>query len=181
MNAAELMAVVSRLRQQGIDDAHVEVKAGASSLISDVWESVSAFANTRGGVIIFGLDEKNGFTVVPGFALDKVRHQFVMGIGDGGPDNCVMVNAPQYELERVDFEGSQVLVVELGETDPRLKPCYIRRNGLANGAYKRIDDEDVKLSAAEIYELENALKPSLADQAVVFGGDHSRFGPRACR
>ena len=53
MNAAELMAVVSRLRQQGIDDAHVEVKAGASSLSSDVWESVSAFANTRGGVIIF--------------------------------------------------------------------------------------------------------------------------------
>ena len=109
MNAAELMAVVSRLRQQGIDDAHVEVKAGASSLSSDVWESVSAFANTRGGVIIFGLDEKNGFTVVPGFALDKVRHQFVMGIGDGGPDNCVMVNAPQYELERVDFEGRRCL------------------------------------------------------------------------
>ncbi len=169
MNAVELAAIVDRLRQQGTDDAYVEVKACASSLSSDVWESVSAFANTRGGTIIFGLDEKRGFTTVPGFALDKVRHQFVMGIGDGGPDNCLMVNAPQYELERVDFEGSQVLVVELGETDPRLKPCYIRRKGLANGAYKRIDDEDVKLSAAEIYELENALKPSLADQAVVLG------------
>lgn len=169
MNTVELAAIVDRLRQQGTDDAYVEVKACASSLSSDVWESVSAFANTRGGTIIFGLDEKRGFTTVPGLALDKVRHQFVMGIGDGGPDNCLMVNAPQYELERVDFEGSQVLVVELGETDPRLKPCYIRRKGLANGAYKRIDDEDVKLSAAEIYELENALKPSLADRAVVVG------------
>ena len=169
MNATELVAVVDRLRRQGTDDALVEVKSCASSLSSDVWESVSAFANTRGGTVIFGLDEKRGFTVVPGFALDKVRHQFVMGIGDGGADNCVMVNPPQYELERVDFEGSQVLVVELGETDPRLKPCYIRRKGLANGAYKRVDDEDVKLSAAEIYELENALKPSSADQTVVLG------------
>lgn len=138
-------------------------------LSSDVWESVSAFANTRGGTLILGLDEKNGFTPVPDFALDKVRHQFVMGIGDGGADNCLMVNAPQYELERIDFEESQVLVIELGETDPRLKPCYIRRKGLMNGAYKRVDDEDVKLSAAEIYELEHAFKPSLADQAVVVG------------
>lgn len=169
MNAEELAKVVERLRWQETDDAFVEVKSCGASLSSDVWESVSAFANTRGGTIILGLDERQNFAVVPGFDLDKVRHQFVMGIGDGGADNCIMANAPQYDLERVDFEDAQVLVVELGETDPRFKPCYIRRKGLANGAYKRVDDEDVKLSAAEIYEMENALKPSYADQGVVPG------------
>lgn len=169
MTTEELTLVIERLRRQGTDDASVEVKSCAASLSSDVWESVSAFANTHGGVLILGLDEKAGFSLVPDFALDKVRHQFVLGIGDGGADNCLMVNPPQYELERVDFESGQVLVIELAEADPRLKPCYIKRKGLANGAYKRIDDEDVKLSAAEIYELENALRLSLADKSVVVG------------
>lgn len=53
-------------------------------LSTDVWESVSAFANTSGGVLLLGLDERNGFSPAEHFDIDKVRDQFIEGIGDGG-------------------------------------------------------------------------------------------------
>lgn len=40
MTPNELEQTVARLRRQGNDDALVEVKASASSLPSDIWESV---------------------------------------------------------------------------------------------------------------------------------------------
>lgn len=167
MNAEELKQIVVRLRAQGTDDGQVEVKKSAAKLSSDVWESVSAFANTHGGTIILGLDEQAGFVPVSSFALDSVRDAFVSGIGDGGADNAVLSSSPQYEMQRVPFEGGQVLVIEIAEIDARLKPCFIKRKGVANGSYKRVDDKDIKLSPTEIYELQNILVPSAADRAAV--------------
>lgn len=167
MNAEELKQIVVRLRAQETDDGQVEVKKSAAKLSSDVWESVSAFANTHGGTIILGLDEQAGFVPVSSFALDSVRDAFVSGIGDGGADNAVLSSSPQYEMQHVPFEGGQVLVIEIAEIDARLKPCFIKRKGVANGSYKRVDDKDIKLSPTEIYELQNILVPSAADRAAV--------------
>lgn len=52
----ELDQIVRRIRAQRNDDASVEVKACASALGSAVWDTVSAFANTTGGLLILGLD-----------------------------------------------------------------------------------------------------------------------------
>ena len=169
MTPENLEAIVQRLRKQGCDDALVEVKACGESLSKDIWESVSAFGNTRGGTIILGLEEREGFRPVPGFKLDRVRDQFVSGLEDGGNAKPKIVNMPQYDLERFDFEEEQVLVVEIREVDPRFKPCYVRDKGLTNGAYKRVDDKDIKLSATEIFELQHLLEPSLADRGEVEG------------
>ena len=169
MTPKDLETIVQRLRKQGCDDAWVEVKTCKDSLSKDVWESVSAFGNTRGGIIIFGLSEEEGFRPVSGFKLDRVRDQFISGLEDGGNVKPKIENMPQYNLERIDFEGAQVLVVEIGEAEPRFKPCYMRDRGLTNGSYKRVDDKDIKLSAAEIFELQHLLEPSSADRAAVEG------------
>ena len=167
MQVEELASIVARLRKQGTDDDSVEVKRTEDALGSSVWASVSAFGNTHGGTIILGLDEERGFTVSPNFNLEKVRDQFVSGIGDGGTENAVVENPPQYEMSRLPFEGGQVLVIEVSEVDARFKPCFIKKRTVHNGAYKRVDDKDVKLSATEIFELQNALFPSTADRQVV--------------
>lgn len=167
MAPEELTSIVKRLRKQGCDDAQTEVKACKESLSRDVWESVSAFGNTHGGTIILGLEENAGFRPVSGFKLNKVRDQFISGLEDGGNAKPKIANMPQYDLERVDFEGSQVLVVSISEVEARFKPCYIRDRGLSNGAFKRVDDKDIKLSATEVFELEHLLEPSPADREAV--------------
>lgn len=52
--------IIKRLRAQKTDDAFVEAKASAKKLSSDVWDSVSAFANTAGGLLVLGLSEGGG-------------------------------------------------------------------------------------------------------------------------
>lgn len=166
MTPNELEQTVARLRRQGNDDALVEVKASASSLPSDIWESVCAFGNTNGGTIILGLSENDNFKPVESFALERVRDQFVSGF-EGGRQREKLGNAPQYELQRMDFEGAQVLVIEISEVEARFKPCYLHSRGISNGAYKRVDDKDMRLSVTEIYEMQHALEVSQADRNVV--------------
>ncbi len=164
MSPDELREIIGRLRRQGQDDALVEAKSCGGGLSKDVWESVSAFGNTHGGTLLLGIDEKANFQQVEHFPLEKIRNQFVEGMGDGGAAGKKVENPPQYDLERVDFEGGQILVVELEEVEHRFKPCYVSSKGLANGSYKRIDDMDVKLSATEVYELQHMLEISEADR-----------------
>ena len=163
---AELTAIVDRLREQGTDDGDVEVKACESRLSNDIWESVSAFANTAGGIIILGLSELAGFAPVPDFNLDRVRDQFVAGMGDGGQRSSVS-NPPEYEVARRRVDGKQVLVIQIRELDLALKPCYVTAHGIQNGSYKRVDDKDIHLSAAELYGLQGALLPSMAESGLV--------------
>lgn len=158
--------IVERLRRRGTDDASVEVKACTNKLSADVWEIVSAFANTAGGLIILGLNEAEGFVPSANFAIDRVRDQFVSGIGDGG-SAAVVTHAPRYELDRGEVDGLQVLLVRIFELELKAKPCYIGARGVQNGSYKRVDDKDIKMSPAELYELQSALLPSDADGTVV--------------
>ena len=101
MNPKELLELVARLRLQHNDDENVEAKKCETKLSNDVWESVSAFGNTSGGLILLGLDQGKGFTVPPKFDIDKSIDQFVSGMQ---PKNGKLTNPPQYDIARVDFD-----------------------------------------------------------------------------
>lgn len=147
-------------------------------LSADVWESVSAFANTSGGILLLGLDERNGFSPSEHFDIDKVRDQFIEGIGDGGVDGARLGNPPRYVMNRADIDGKQILVIVIKENEIGEKPCYIKAKGIESGSYKRIDDKDVRLSTMEIYEYRNALVPSKADNTIVPESDIDDLDPQ---
>lgn len=163
----QLESIIARLRAQGTDDAEVEVKRSGQKLSSDIWESVSAFANTAGGIIILGLSEPEGFTAAKGFDLQANLDDFISGVGDGETDNCKLENPPKYSVERYEFEGSPLLVITIMENETGAKPCFIRGRGMVAGSYKRVDDKDIKLSPTELYELQNILRPSKDDRDIV--------------
>lgn len=163
-----VVEIVQRLRREGTDDSRYEVKECAQNLSSDVWETVSAFANTSGGTIVLGVSEKNDFSPVGDFAIDKVRNQFVSGMGDGGERGLVS-NPPRYAVERDEFEGANVLLILIEELHVGEKPCYITARGVQNGSYKRIDDKDVRLSSNEVYLLQTALTVDGSDREAVQG------------
>jgi ATP-dependent DNA helicase RecG len=167
MGPEELSSIIERLQRQGSDDGLVETKACRKRLSHDVWETVSAFANTSGGTLILGIDEAAGFTPVDEFLPERVINQFVSGIGDGGVEGAQLTNPPAYRIDRVEYGGAQVVVIEIFELDTANKPCFITARGISGGSYKRVDDKDIKLQPAELYELENALIPTQSDRVIV--------------
>lgn len=169
---------LARLRQQGTDDAGIEVKSSAKRLSADIWDSVSAFANTVGGLIVLGLSERDGFTPVDGFDIDVVRDQFVEGMGDGGLNGAKLTNPPAYGMTRETVDDRPVLLITIAANRPGNRPCYVTAKGLPGGAYKRVDDKDIKLSATEVFEMQYELTVSDADRQIVEDADESDLDTR---
>ena len=167
MQEQDLKPIIERLRLQRTDDEFVEAKASSQELSKSIWESVSSFANTAGGIILLGLDEENDFKPMERFAIDKVLNQFITGMGDGNPKGARVVQPPVYHPHRFTFEGSPILAIEIEELEADKKPCYIAGRGIVGGSYKRVDDQDIRLSPTEIYSFTNFLKPSYADRQPV--------------
>ena len=169
MNENELANLLESLRRMGSDDLNVEVKESATMLSRDVWETVSAFANTAGGIIVLGVSERAGFVPVENFETEKVLNQFVAGMGDAG-GRGKLANPPKYTIERVELQGTIVLVITIEELDPSSKPCYvIEERGAQGGSYKRIDDKDVPLSSTEVLALASYERTSPSDRDAVPG------------
>lgn len=167
MQEQDVKPIIKRLRLQHTDDEFVEVKASSQELSKSIWESVSSFANTAGGIILLGIEEENDFKPVERFAIDKVLDQFITGMGDGNPKGARVVQPPVYHPHRFTFEGSLILAIEIEELEADKKPCYIAGRGIVGGSYKRVDDQDIRLSPTEIYSFTNYLKPSYADRQPV--------------
>lgn len=131
-----------------------------------MWETVTAFASTEGGTLILGLSESKGFSPAPDFDIDRVRDQFLSGMGDGGSRGR-LANPPYYSIERAMFQGSPLLLITIEELDLSHKPCYIVGRSVQGGNRKRVDDTDVSLSANEIYSIETADVLTASDRQIV--------------
>lgn len=167
MDERDLARAVAHMRAVGSDTDEYEAKRCGQRLSGDVWESVSAFANTSGGTLLLGLSEREGFVPDASFDAKRTLDQFVSGMGDGGKDGVRLANPPAYRSRILSLEECPVLVIEIMENEPPRKPCYIDARGIRSGSYKRVWDKDVLLSATELFEIENALVRTGSDREAV--------------
>ncbi len=143
MESTELAELVGHLRLVGTDTTRVEVK---SRVGKSLLETLSAFSNRAGGLVVVGLDERAGFLGVPGFNAAAERDAFVSRCAQLTP----MVRP---SLDLVAFESGVVLVAEIPELLPRDKPCYITERGRYQGSYVRTGDGDIRLQQYEVDRL----------------------------
>ena len=157
----ELADIVARLRETGVEFEDVEVKRAAGGLPRNVAETMSAFANSRGGIIILGLDEGAGFAPV--------------GVGDPVPLRDELVGVARAKLtpalapivDTVPFEAAILVVAEIEALPPAQRPCYVTARGLYNGAFVRVGDGDQRLTPYEIDRLrENSGQPRWDEEPV---------------
>lgn len=147
MGGPELARLVTLLRQTRTDLADVEVKAATSGLPKSVRDTLSAFSNDRGGTLILGLEEEHDFRPAPGFDPARIRDALAATCND---DLHPPVRA---EIEIVALGDALVVVAEVGELDPRFKPCYVTARGEYNGSFTRGGDGDRRLTDFEIHLL----------------------------
>jgi ATP-dependent DNA helicase RecG len=160
---AELAEVIGNLRLLGADIADVEVKNSRGGLPKSLRETLSAFSNTRGGVLILGLDEGQGF------APSGLREPARLAADLGSMCSSEM-EPPIRPLVRVhQFEGEQIVVAEIPEIDPGLKPCFYRGAGMTKGSFVRVSDGDRRLSAYEVQIMLSSRRQPRDDEQALPG------------
>jgi ATP-dependent DNA helicase RecG len=126
----DLDEVIIGLRVAGAEFEDVEAKHAAGG----VPESLAAFANAHGGLVILGLDERQGFAA--------------NGVPDAAATRNAVVSTGREELtpprtvsvEIAPFEGVNLVVAEVEPLPPAQRPCYVTTKGLYGGSYVRVGD-----------------------------------------
>lgn len=94
-------------------------------------KTVVAFANGKGGQIVFGIDDKTREVV--GVPEDKV-FQEIDAITNAISDSCEPTIIPDVYLQNINDKPVIVAEIRAG----RQKPYYIKADGLENGVYIRV-------------------------------------------
>jgi ATP-dependent DNA helicase RecG len=120
MNRDELIQMLS-----GYEWNDLEVKQARSSVPKDAYETVSAFANTSGGHIIFGVKQADGKFEVSGVLdVDKVQNEFLSGLRS---IEKISYAVDVQESMHQEKDGV-VLVFFIPEARRDIKPVHLRKN-----------------------------------------------------
>ncbi len=151
---------LGRLRRAGTDLQDVEVKKAAGGLPQTAVESVSAFANGDGGMLILVLDETAGFVAAE---IDAAK--LASDLASACVDQLEPPIRPDIDIATVD--GKSVVVAVVEGLPPARKPCYVKSRGMERGSYIRTHDGDRRLSTYEIHVLASSQGQPLDDTALV--------------
>ena len=160
---AELAEIVANLRVLGTDIADVEVKNSHGGLPKSVRETLSAFSNTRGGVVILGLDEGSGF------APSGLPNPAKIAADLGSMCSSEMEPPLRPLIGIHQFEGEQVVIAEIPELDPAQRPCFYTGAGMTKGSFVRVSDGDRRLSAYEVQVMLSSRGQPRDDEQAVSG------------
>ena len=157
----DLSEYVELARRLGTDTERVEVKAAARGLPKNMVETLSAFSNTSGGIVVLGLSEQEGFRSAPGFKARAAADALAQMCGEK------MEPPVRASVEIVEFEGAPVVVAVVPELPPDLKPCFVKSRTMHDGSYVRVGDGDRRLSPYEVDRLLEGRRPPRYDREVV--------------
>ncbi|MDR0368364.1 MAG: putative DNA binding domain-containing protein [Bacteroidales bacterium] len=144
-----------------IEWENFEVKTAKTDVPKDVWETVSAFSNTSGGWIVFGVSEKKKrFEVVGVDDVEKLENDMLTTLRSKTKFNIKLSpKAKRYKIEK-----KNVLAFYIPSSD--IKPVYF--NGIQN-TFIRTGSGDQQASEFEINALYRDQKFGTMSGKVVEG------------
>jgi len=135
--------LIARLNKFEWND--IEFKKAQRGVSDTTYESVSAFANTAGGYLVFGVEDNHGsFEIVGVIEVDKVQNDFLSCLRGGGKFNrpiSVQENA-------MEHDGKTLLVFHVPEARRQDKPIYL--NSDIRKSYIRRGGGDERCTGPEI-------------------------------
>ena len=136
------------LNQTECDD--IEFKSAAGSFPSSFWETYSAFANTDGGTIVFGVKETNGKFSLNGLSeeqIEKYKKDFWNGVNNPSTISCNLMN--ENNVRDAEYKGYRFLLFFIPRASKDQRPVF-KTTDPYNGTYKRNYEGDYKCSKKEV-------------------------------
>ncbi len=140
----ELVKNVQRLKSE---TQTIELKSAAGGC-PRLFDTLSSFSNQdEGGIIIFGVDEKAGCSIVGVYDVNDLQKQIT--------EQCKQMDPPVRALFTMcEIDGRKVLSAEIPAADVSLRPVFYRGVGRIKGSFIRVGDADEQMSEYEIYSYE---------------------------
>ena len=129
------------------ESKNIEYKVTLPDKSEKYMKTIVAFANTQGGKLIVGIDDKTHQVV--GVENDTL-FQTMDGIANAVSDSCVPQIIPDVEPQTVDGKTVIVVLVEAGKN----RPYYLKSKGKDNGTYIRVAGTSRQAFPEKIKELE---------------------------
>lgn len=151
MNKEDVFKLIQELNEKKTETICIEAKTANHGKPEKYYDTVSSFANTMGGTILFGVEEKK----------TKSKTIFIpVGVYDVNDLQKNITNLCSTDFEPiirpkisiVDIDGKNIVTVEIDMINQRNKPCYYKPKGLHNGSYIRVGDRDDHMTEYEIYK-----------------------------
>ena len=131
------------------EDNRIEAKRAQGGLPHSLWETYSAFANSYGGVILLGVEERSDHSLRIQGLLDaqEMLEEFLTRVQD---PQTVRADLVSEELARVESTPhGDIIVIEVPWAGAALRPVYLGRDPY-HGSYRREGEADIRCSRAEV-------------------------------
>ncbi len=159
-------------RLQGYEWRDVEFKACRRGVSQDAYKTVSAFANTAGGWLVLGVEERDGEYRPAGVEeVDRVQNEFLSALRSGKFNRPVTVNASAIEVE-----SRTLLVFQIPEAPIHQKPVHLGRD--LQETYLRSGAGDERVTPDELRRLLADAEGRQRDAQVVDTDPATSFDPQ---
>ena len=129
---------------------------GNGQLPHDFWGTYSAMANTYGGYVLLGVEEKKkSFTAYGIKNLNKVRKELIDVANNKNKVNLNLLS--NRHIQEITIDGKKILQVYIPRASRQQRPIFLNGNPFGGNAYQRLHEADQKLS-------DDSVKRMLAEQ-----------------
>lgn len=163
------MKSIKQLLYKG-EKVDTECKRAEKAVPKSVYESYSAFANTKGGYIILGVEEDKSKQlpeerfIIQGIDNPvKQMQDFWSTINSGKVNRNILKDENVYIVEE---EGISVLVIHVPRADYKQRPVYVGENPYM-GTYKRNNEGDYHATEDEVRAMLRDQNPEGNDSLVL--------------
>lgn len=157
MLSEELSVLIDEILANQCELQHIELKKAGHGTPEKLYDTLSSFSNQYGGgVIIFGIDEKNGYEVTGVYDVQDLQVKVSKQALQMEP-----IVRPIFTV--VDYQGKKVVSAEISEVDTSEKPCFYKAAGRLRGSYIRVGEADEPMTEYEVYCYE-AYKKKIRDE-----------------
>lgn len=161
MTTDELKELLEIIQKNKCETQTLELKSAFTDCPKKLFDTLSSFSNQDdGGIIVFGVDEKNDFeekgVYDPQDLQKKINAQCLQMEPKVRPLLTVL------EKDEKHFVAAEIPGIEITE-----RPCYYRGKGRLKGSYTRIGDSDEPMTEYEVYSYEAFRKKYQDDIRIV--------------
>lgn len=145
MQAEELVQLIHKIQHYQCEFQNIELKAATGGCPKKLYDTLSSFSNQNGGgIIIFGINEKQNYQVVGVYDIQDLQQKV--------SEQCKQMEPEVRPLfTPCEIDGKFVVAAEIPEVDVSEGPVYYKGTGRHRGSFVRVGNADEPMNKYEIY------------------------------